>query len=191
MTLIERINNDLKDAMRSKDAVKRTTLRSILNGFKEAEERKRDELTKKALKAHGVIRPNSTDEAELEAYSKAIDAAITAEKVDTLSGLDEAEQIAVIQKLVKQHIDSIQEAEKAGRVDVVESEKAELMALEVYLPAQMSREEIEVAARAVISQVGASGPKDTGKVMGPLVTQLKGKADGKLINEVVRDLLSG
>ncbi len=60
-----------------------------------------------------------------------------------------------------------------------------------YLPKQMSREEVVAAARQVIAEVGAKGAQDTGKVMGKLMPQLKGKADGKMINEVVKELLAG
>ena len=73
----------------------------------------------------------------------------------------------------------------------MEAESAELAILEDYLPRQLSREEIEAEARQVIAEVGASGPRDIGKVMKPLIGKLRGRADGKLVNQVVRELLAG
>lgn len=125
----------------------------------------------------------------MAAYEKAVDAAIAAEKVEDAAVLDETAILAVIQKLVKQRQDSIEDAKKASRADIAEVETAELALLLAYLPKQLNREEIAAAAKALIAQTGAASAKDIGKVMGPLTAQLKGKADGKLINEVVRELL--
>ena len=80
---------------------------------------------------------------------------------------------------------------KAGRADLIAREQAELEVVLGYLPKQMSREEVTAAAQQVIAEVGAKGPQDTGKVMGKLMPQLKGKADGKMISEVVKELLAG
>lgn len=90
----------------------------------------------------------------------------------------------------KQRRESIAEYEKAGRVDLVAVEKSELDIIESYLPQMMSREEIEVAAVKCIADIGATGSKDMGKVMGKLIPQLKGKADGRMVNDVVRSLLN-
>jgi uncharacterized protein YqeY len=94
-----------------------------------------------------------------------------------------------VQKQAKQRRESILEFEKAGRKDLAAKESAELSILEEYLPRQLSRDEIEAAARAVIAQTGAAGPRDIGKVMPVLTKQLAGLADGRAINEVVRALL--
>lgn len=103
--------------------------------------------------------------------------------------LDDQGILDVISKEAREHRDSIAEFKKANRQDLVEKEEAELSVLLGYLPQQMSREEIEVAARQVIMQVGAKGPGDKGKVMSPLTAQLRGKADGREINAVVTELL--
>ncbi len=191
MSLKDRLSADLKEAMKSGDAVRKTTIRNVMAALKEAEQRKREELVKQALKKHGVVRPAESDEAAMAAYQQAVEKAIAAEEVDSKSALDEGEELAAVQRLIKQRQDSIAEAGKAGRQDVAASEQAELELLQAYLPAQMSREEIEAEARAVIAQVGASGPRDMGKVMGPLMSRLQGRADGKVISDVVRALLSG
>lgn len=191
MSLRDKLSADLKEAMKSGDAVRKTTIRNVMAALKEAEQRKREELVKQALKKHGVTRPTETDEAAIAAYQQAVEKALAAEEVDAKSALDEGEELAAIQRLIKQRQDSITEAGKAGRQDVAANEQAELELLQAYLPAQMSREEIEAEARAVIAQVGASGPRDMGKVMGPLMSRLQGRADGKVISDVVRSLLSG
>ena len=105
--------------------------------------------------------------------------------------LDDAGVIDVIAREVKQHRESIAEFAKGNRQDLVAKEEAELATLFEYLPRQMSREEVVAAARQVIEQVGARGPGDKGKVMSQLMPQLKGKADGHEVSDVVSDLLSG
>lgn len=98
--------------------------------------------------------------------------------------------LAVLQRQARQRRDSIEEFAKAGRDDLVASEQAELDIIESYLPQQMSPEEIEEAARRQIEAVGATGPSDMGRVMGPLMKELSGRADGRLVNETVRKLLA-
>ncbi|MFA4837381.1 MAG: GatB/YqeY domain-containing protein, partial [Dehalococcoidia bacterium] len=92
---------------------------------------------------------------------------------------------------VKQHRDSISEFGKANRQDLVSKEEAELAILMEYLPQQMSKAEITAIARQVIEETKAQGPRDKGKVMSKLMPQLKGKAEGQLINETVNQLLGG
>ena len=106
-------------------------------------------------------------------------------------GLDDPDVLDVIAKEAKQRRESITEFKKADRQDLVDKEEAELAILLEYLPQQMSREEILAAARGVIEEMGAQGPGDKGKVMQKLIPQLKGKAEGRDINEVVTELLSG
>lgn len=103
--------------------------------------------------------------------------------------LDDQGVWEVIAKEAREHRDSISEFKKANRQDLLDKEEAELSVLLEYLPQQMPKEEIEVAARQVISQVGAKGPGDKGKVMPILIAQLKGRADGREINAVVTELL--
>lgn len=118
-------------------------------------------------------------------------AAIKQVEVDEQTTLDDAGVLAVLTKQAKQRRESIAEYEQAGRTDLVESEQDELVIIESYLPQMMSREEIAALAAPIVAELGASGPKDMGKVMGRLMPQLKGKADGRDVNEVVRALLQG
>ena len=190
MGVKDQLSNDLKEAMKSKAADHVTMLRGVMAAVKEAEQKKKEDLVKAALKKHNVMRPTSSeDAAAMSAYDKAVGDALAAEKVDSQTELEEGEILSTVQKLIKMRQDSIGDAEKAGRSDIVANEKREMAWLQAYLPAQMSREDIEAEARAIISQTGASGPKDMGKVMGPLNGKLKGRADGKLISEVVKALL--
>jgi len=103
--------------------------------------------------------------------------------------LDEGDELAVLAKEAKQRRDSIEEFRKAGRQDIVDKEQAELALLGAYLPQQVSREEIVDAARQLIQETGASGARDIGKVMPALMQRFRGRADGKDVNEVVRELL--
>ena len=106
---------------------------------------------------------------------------------DTLT--DDA-AMKIMQKLVKQGKDSATLYNEQGRADLAEAELAQVAVIETYLPKQMSAEELEAALKAIIAEVGAEGPKDMGKVMGVATKQLAGKAEGKTINMVVRQLLS-
>ena len=98
--------------------------------------------------------------------------------------------MAVIGKQAKQRRDSIAEFEKARRTDLVEKETAELAILEQYLPAQLSEAEIKEKAEVVIAELGVSDMNGMGQVMKSLMVELKGQADGKIVNQVVRELLS-
>ena len=104
--------------------------------------------------------------------------------------LDDAGVLGVIAKEAKQRRESIAAFNKGNRPDLVAKEEAELAILLEYLPQQISREEIIAAACQVIKEVGAQGPGDKGKVMQKLMPQLKGKAEGSAINEIVIGLLS-
>lgn len=112
-------------------------------------------------------------------------------EIDKGAPLDDSGVIDIISREVKQHRESISEFGKGNRADLVAKEEDELALLLEYLPPQMSREEIAEAARKVIEQVGARGPGDKGKVMSQLMPQLKGKAEGREINDVVSELLAG
>ena len=103
--------------------------------------------------------------------------------------LDDDGVLGVVQRQVKQRRESIAEFDKAGRSDLVAKERGEMEVLERYLPQQAAREEIEAAARRVISESGATSARDIGKVMPVLVKEFAGRADGRAINEVVRELL--
>jgi uncharacterized protein YqeY len=105
--------------------------------------------------------------------------------------LDDAGVLTVIDKEAKMRRESIEAFEKGNRQDLVDKEKTELAILLEYLPEQMTRDQIVEAARKVISELGASSPKDRGKVMSQLMPQLRGKAQGQEVSEVVNELLSG
>lgn len=103
--------------------------------------------------------------------------------------LNDGEVLDVIQKQAKQRRESIEEYRKAGRTDLADTEQAELEILKAYLPQQLSREDIAGLVRQIIAETGASGPADKAKVMPQAVARMKGRADGRLINEIVMELL--
>ena len=147
-TLRERLREDLKDAMRARDVVRRDTIRLVQAAIKNVEIERRG------------------------------------------AELSDADVVVVMQRQVKQRHESITQYEQVNRSDLADVERAELVVIEAYLPQQMSREEIVVSAKAMIEQLGASGPSDRGKVMGGLMGQLRGKADGAMVNAVVSELLA-
>ena len=104
--------------------------------------------------------------------------------------LTEAQELAILTQLAKQRRESIEQYSQAGRTDLAEQESAELGIIETYLPRQLSDAEIEAAVEQIVTQVGATSLKDLGKVMGPAMQQLKGKADGKKVQEVVKAKLT-
>jgi uncharacterized protein YqeY len=103
--------------------------------------------------------------------------------------LTDADVLGVVAKEVKRHQESIDAFNKGNRSDLVAKEEAEMAVLQVYAPKPMSHDDIVAAAKEVIGAVGAKGPGDKGKVMQQLMPKLKGKADGKEINDVVTQLL--
>ena len=145
--LQNRITEDIKQAMKAGDTVKRDTLRMLLSSVKNAANAK-------------------------------------------LAPLDEAEVAAVVAKDVKRHLESIDAFKKGNRPDLVAKEEAEMEILQAYMPKQLGRDEIIAVVKEVIAAVGAKGPGDKGKVMQQVVPRLKGKAEGKDINDVVTQLLS-
>jgi uncharacterized protein YqeY len=157
LTLKQRLDADLRDAMRAGDETRRGTLRLLLTAVRNAEI-----PPEKAEGAEGPQRVELSDDAVLD----------------------------IVRRQVKQRQDSIEAYTKAKRDDLRAIEEAELAILQVYLPAQMGRDEVEAAARTVIQRVGATGPADKGKVMGPLMAELRDKADGRVINAVVTEMLA-
>jgi len=109
---------------------------------------------------------------------------------NTLRELSDDEIIAIIAKEAKQREESIEAYARGGREDLVAEEQAELEVLRAYLPRQMTREEIEARAKEVIAETGAKSPKDMGKVMKVLMAEMRGRADGRVVNQIVRDLLA-
>lgn len=129
------------------------------------------------------------DQAALRSL-RAIKSAILLSKTDG-SGkeLDEAGEIKLVQKLVKQRKDSLEIYEKQNREDLAVKEKEEIAILANYLPKQLDAAELEAIIKSIIEQTGATSMKDMGKVMGMASKQLAGKADGKTISGVVKGLL--
>ena len=117
-------------------------------------------------------------------------AAIANEEIACQRKLDDEVIVQVIAREIKQHRESLAEFEKAGRSDLIAEEKTQLGVLLCYLPQQMSREEIVAAARQAIAEANAQTPKDMGQVMRLLMPCLKGRADGKTVNQIVTELLS-
>lgn len=105
------------------------------------------------------------------------------------AALTEDEVLRVLSGLCKQRRDSIEQFSKAGRQDLVDKETRELKILEEFLPRPMDRMELEQLVKKVVQELGASGAKDTGKVMKTLMPLVAGKADGKLVSELVKGLL--
>jgi len=147
MPLKEQLANDLKDAMRAGNALRRETLRMAMA---------------------------AVHNAEIQAGKE----------------LDDAGVQDVLARQVKQRRESAEEFKKGNRLDLVEKEQAEAAILQAYLPQQLSRDEIAAEARKVIEETGAKGPADKGKVMPVIIGRLKGKAEGRTINEVVSELLA-
>lgn len=151
MSLRERIDAEIKAAMKSKDKVRLETVRSI---------------KKFILEKEVSVRPSGQD------------------------GLTEAQEMEILMQIAKQRRDSIEQYTKAGREELAAQEAAELAIVEEYLPTQMSDAEVSAVIDEVIASVGATSAKDMGKVMGAAMQQLKGKADGKKIQDAVKAKLS-
>ena len=156
MSMKEQFASELKDAMRSGDAVRRDVLRGLLTAISNTE----------------IARVNVKDP----------DA--------TRTELSDADVLDVVQKQAKQRRDSMEEYRKGKRQDLVDREEAELQILNAYLPQQLSRDEIVAEVRSIMSETGATGPSDKNKVMPAAIARLKGRAEGRAINEVVTELLS-
>ena len=115
---------------------------------------------------------------------------IKQKEIDVRIELDDAQVMAVIQKMVKQRKDSISQFSDAGRTDLVEVEEAELVIINSYMPEQLSDEEVLAAVDKAIKDSGADSMKDMGKLMGMLKGQLDGKADMSQISSLIKDKLS-
>jgi uncharacterized protein YqeY len=124
---------------------------------------------------------------------RAIKAAILLAKTSEGAGgeLKEDDEIKLLQKLVKQRKDSLEIYQQQNRADLAVKEKEEIEVIEKFLPAQLSPEELKATISKIIADTGASSPADMGKVMGAATKQLAGKADGKTISAMVKELLSG
>ena len=162
MSLKEKIQTDIKKAMQEKDQLKVTVLRMLMASIFNKEKAKRAKLSK--------------TEEDLE-------------KLDELSQLTDEEITEVISSENKERKDSIEQYQKGNRQDLANQEKKELDILKDYLPEQMSEDEVRKIVKEKINETGASTPQDTGKVMGALMSELKGKADGGMVNRIVQEEL--
>ena len=120
-----------------------------------------------------------------------LQAAMKQKEVDERVTLDDAMVIAIVDKLIKQRQDSIDAFNKAGRQDLVDIEEAEMKVLQVYLPARLSADEVAAEVKAIVAELGASGPGDMGKVMGAAKSRLAGKADMGAVSAAVKAALAG
>jgi uncharacterized protein len=144
----EKLQEDLKAAMKSGDTVRKEALRFVIAAIKQVE-------------------------------------------VDTRAQLSEEQTYSLLMTEAKKRRDSITEARKVGRGDLADKEEMELRLIESYLPQQLTRDELEAEARKAVDEAGAKTPKDMGNVMKILMPRVKGRADGKLVNDVVKSLLNG
>ena len=118
-----------------------------------------------------------------------IRSAVQSEEIAKRRSLDDAGVVEVLSRMARQYRDSIDAYRQADRRDLAEREEAELAVLAEYLPRQLTREEIAALAREAVRETGAMGPGEKGKVMGKLMPQLRGRADGNLVNAIVVELL--
>lgn len=144
----------------------------------------RDDLKRSLVEA-----AKAKDQLRLDTIRSVMTAVQYKEKEKANVALTEPEILSVIQTLCKQHRESIDQFRKGAREDLAAKEERELGILEKYLPAQLSREEIEKAIAGVIAGLGVSGASAMGQVMKETMKQLAGKADGKVVSEIVRSLL--
>ena len=147
MSLIDQLNNELKESMKSGNKFRTEVLRGLKSAIKYAQ-----------IEAGGELNDQDVE--------------------------------AVIAKQAKQRRDSIEEFKKGGREDLVEQETAELAILETYLPEQMSEDEIRATVKAAIAELGVTDMKGMGQVMKRVMADLQGQADGKIVNQIVRECLS-
>ena len=138
------------------------------------------EETKQAMRERNVARRD---------LMRFILAAIKNLEIELQREANDEEILQLLGKQAQQRKDSIESFQAGGRDDLVAKEEAELAIISEYLPEQMSENEIRALVEAVILEVGASGPQDMGKGMGKIMPQVKGRADGRLINQMVRDSL--
>ena len=130
------------------------------------------------------------DQARLRGLRAIKSAILLAESEKEAGPLTPERELTILQKLKKQRTDALEIYVKEAREDLAVKEREEIEVIDMYLPAQLSEEELLQAVKAIIAEVGATGPADLGKVMGKANTELKGKADGKRIAEVVKHVLN-
>lgn len=135
-----------------------------------------------------ALRRREAGKARLSVLRMAL-AAVKNQEIDRRRPLEDEEVVALLSREVRSRRDVMPDYERSGREELVAKLREEIAVLEEYMPRQASDEEIEEAVRAQIAAVSAQGPRDLGKVMGPLMQRLRGRADGQKVQEVVRRLL--
>ncbi|MBP2241675.1 uncharacterized protein YqeY [Cytobacillus eiseniae] len=147
MSLLERLNEDMKQAMRNKEKVKLTVIRMVK-------------------------------------------ASLQNEAIKLGTELSAEQELTVLSREVKQRKDSLHEFDKAGREDLVEKIRTELQFVELYMPEQLSEEEVSKIVQEAIAEMGAASKAEMGKVMAAIMPKVKGKADGAVVNKLVQQHLS-
>jgi uncharacterized protein YqeY len=148
MALREKLDEDLKSAMRAKDSQRMNTVRALKSAIKYRE-------------------------------------------IELMKPLDDAGILGVMATEIKRRRDSVEQYRAANRADLADKEEAEIKILQEFLPQQLTREEVEAKVAEVVARVGAQGPKDMGAVMKALLPEVQGRADGKVVSELVKRRLAG
>ncbi len=182
MSLKDRLMNDLRDAMRSGDELRRSTIRMARAAIESAEAARRNELFKSFLQQAGI---EYSDEDVLQVDESALQSA----NIEARSKLDDAGVEAVLATAIKQRREAAETYDRHNKPERAERERAEAAILETYLPKQMSEEEIEAEVRAIMGELGAAGPGDMKRIMPAAMSRLKGRAEGRMVNKVVTRLL--
>lgn len=147
MALREKLDEDLKSAMRAKDSLRMNTVRALKSAVKYRE-------------------------------------------IELMKPLDEAGILGVMATEIKRRRDSVEQYRAGNRADLADKEEAEIKILQEFLPQQLTLAEVEAKVAAVIARVGAKGPKDMGAVMKALLPEVQGRADGKVVSELVKQRLA-
>ena len=143
---------------------------------------------KEQLKQDTVAAMRSGD-SETRNTLRMLSAAIKQVEIDTQTELDDEAVLKILTKQAKQRRESITDFEKAGRAEMAAEEKQELAVIETYLPQMMGLDEVKTIAAEVIAELGVTDMKGMGQIMGKLMPRVKGKADGRIVNQAVRELL--
>ncbi|WP_026370608.1 GatB/YqeY domain-containing protein [Kallotenue papyrolyticum] len=177
MNLAERLQADLKDAMRAKDELRLTTIRSLRAAIKNEEVAKRTRERSAVVQRLAQERGVSPD-------------TIAASELPEGEPLSDAEIQQVVRSEIKRRQDAAATYRQVGRADAAEREEAEIAILQQYLPRQLSAEELRPLVQAVIEEVGATGKADLKKVMPVLMSRYRDRADGRLLNQLAQELLA-
>jgi len=144
---------------------------------------------KKKIESEMILAAKAKDKLKLSAL-RMIKTAMHNKEIDLKRELNETEMLQLLSSLAKQRNDSIDQFKKGGRTDLVDKEEAELGIIQGFMPEQMTEKDVEEEIGNAIAEVGATGVKDMGKVMKVLMPKVTGKADGKLVSELVKKKLS-